>query len=249
MVAASVLIICMFHRVSNSDDLSQWHRVSAWLKQIVQRYPVVAPGQALKPGVNICLTFDDAYADFYHYVFPWLEQHNCPATVAVPTAMIVDATDVTMAQRLAIPEKQAFETQNWQRGSFCTWQELKVMIDSGLVNIASHGHHHVGAASPQFDAKTEMVYSQHLIQQHCGVMPDTYIYPYGGFDPQRHRIACQHYSYLMRIGGAANQSWQPANQLLYRVNADPWWQHNQLPRALQRWRWFAKGKVNQWRGK
>jgi len=244
-----MIIIYMLHRVSHPNDPHRWPRVASWLSQVVQRYPIVNPGEPLKPGVNICLTFDDAYADFYYYVFPWLKQYNCPATVAVPTGMILEDTTVAMAQRLLIPEQQAFALQNWQCGSFCTWQELKAMAASGLVNLASHGYHHIGSASPQFDTYMEMVHSQQLIYQHCGVIPTTYIYPYGGFHSVRHRVACQHYDYLMRISGAANSSWRSSLQLLYRVNADAWWQQGRLPGVLQCMQWSVKGWLNQRRGK
>ena len=243
-----MLLIAMLHRVSD-DNPETWQRCQQWLTTIVQRYSVVSPGDELRSRVNLCLTFDDAYADFYHYVFPLLQSLKISVTLAVPTAFILDDTKTPMAKRIGIPEKQALQDGVWQQGSLCTWTELKTMADSGLVKLASHGHRHIGLADPAYDAIVEQQQSKALIAERTGYEPDAYIYPYGGFTSVQHAQAQQVYHCLMRIGGASNANWQPRNKLLYRFDAEPMWRAGKLPGWQNRINWLLKRWQNQLRGR
>ena len=48
----------------------------------------------------------------------------------------------------------------------------------------------------------------------------TFVYPYGLFNPKIHSLAKKHYPYVMRIGNALNRSWINSQGLFYRINAD-----------------------------
>jgi hypothetical protein len=59
-----MLLVLMYHRIKNADVFRSFARY------ISQNHPVVIPGDALPPGkLSICHTFDDAYYDFYHFVY------------------------------------------------------------------------------------------------------------------------------------------------------------------------------------
>ena len=56
------------------------------------------------------------------------------------------------------------------------------------------------------------------IFEQCNTSINTLIYPFGTFSSTSNKAALEHYTYLMRIGGAYNFSWK--DPLLYRVSAD-----------------------------
>lgn len=71
------VITLMFHRVHDESQNYDHQQFSRYLSYLKQHYPIVVPGDKLpSKGVAICLTFDDAYFDFYHYVYPLLRQHQ-----------------------------------------------------------------------------------------------------------------------------------------------------------------------------
>jgi peptidoglycan/xylan/chitin deacetylase (PgdA/CDA1 family) len=129
----------MFHRV-NDVTLGYCPDVFAkYLHYLVRNFPIVVPGEKLpNAGIAICLTFDDAYYDFYHNVFPLLKKHQIKAVLAVPVKYIVDETSVANQTRLEVPYVQGMENPKYaQKIPFCTWNELREMSQSGLVEIAS----------------------------------------------------------------------------------------------------------------
>ena len=94
------VIVLMYHRIAslqtdpwqlavNTQNFEQQLRV---LKKRYQVIPVNElmdnlSGKKPKPK-NVCITFDDAYADNYLYAKPLLEMYQCPATFFVPSAYI-----------------------------------------------------------------------------------------------------------------------------------------------------------------
>ena len=97
-----MLSAVMYHHInsddlplSNSDKMMEEH-----LTLIAQRYVTIFPGDQIGKH-SICLTFDDAYYDFYYYVFPLLKKYNLKALLAVPVAYILEDTDVSSEPRLS----------------------------------------------------------------------------------------------------------------------------------------------------
>ncbi len=63
------------------------------------------------------ITFDDGYSSVYEYVFPFIKEHNIPITLFIVNNLVgVEG--------------------------YMTWDELKQMHDSKLVQIYSHGLNH-----------------------------------------------------------------------------------------------------------
>ncbi len=78
-------------------------------------------GEKKIPEKAILLTFDDAYDSFYLNVLPVLKLYKCPAVLAVVTSWIDNP-----------PPDPEYNKK------FMTWDQLREVASSGLVNVASH---------------------------------------------------------------------------------------------------------------
>ncbi len=218
------ILTLMFHRVNDASIGFDPAKFERYLNYLVKHFPIVLPGEALPDKTAVCLTFDDAYYDFYHNVFPLLKKHQVKALLAVPVGYIVDDTDVDAKTRLSVPYIKGMEDPSFaSKTPFCTFKELKEMAQSGLVDIASHGYMHQNLARKDADFSQEIIESKKVLQEKLGVRVNNFVYPYGRMSKQVHRLVCQHYAFGLRIGGALNRGWDFSKQFVYRINADPLW--------------------------
>lgn len=218
-----MLLILMFHRISDPADAGVLERFERFIIGLERHHPFVLPGDQLALGeLSVCLTFDDAYCDFYHKAFPLLRSRGLKSVLAVPTKYIIEDTDRELGERLAPLGDRLRAGQPYDGDSLCTWRELKELHASGLVSIASHGHSHTSLRGVR-DPATELVHSHDLLASKLDAQVATFVYPFGHFDGTVHRHARATYRYIMRIGTALNFGWGGRRHLLYRVNADPFW--------------------------
>lgn len=97
---------------------------------------------------SMLLTFDDGYYDNFKYVFPLLKKYNMKATIFLNTLYI-------MNKRESEPEIKDNNTVNLEamkkyieNGSatinqYMSWEEIKEMYDSGLIDFQAHSHKHM----------------------------------------------------------------------------------------------------------
>jgi len=217
-----MLGVVMYHHI-NSDDLPLSNSdamIKAHLRLISERYTTLFPGEEA-PGAAICLTFDDAYYDFYHYVFPLLKQLGLKALLAVPAAYILDDTDVEPSRRLSLKHHEIYEGENYKEfAPFCTFAELREMIESGHVEIASHSMNHINLTNEGIDLDGEIFGSKVLLEEKLGYRVDSFVFPYGKYNDAAVKLAREHYGYVFRIGNALNPSWEGIGGLLYRIKGD-----------------------------
>lgn len=241
------IITLMFHRIH--DDSQNYHhkQFSNYLSYLKQHYPIVTPGDALPAkGVAICLTFDDAYFDFYQYVYPLLRQHQTKAILAVSPRFIVDTTDKSADERLAVPYPEGMQGNLHEtKVPFCTWEELKEMAQTPHVLIASHGYQHENLADHQSNFTQEISTSKGILEKKLGTKVDYFIYPYGKMSRFAHRMVSQTYDYGFRIGSSLNQGWDQKRKMIYRIDADPLWTQmrpidNRLIRQLSLKYWLNR---------
>jgi len=229
------LLILMFHRVSDVTDASVLERFEHFIVGLERRHPFVLPGDSLARGeLSVCLTFDDAYCDYYYRAFPFLRQHGIKSVLAVPTKYIIEDTPRQPEERLGSVGDRLQAAEPYDGASLCTWRELEELHQSGLVSVASHGHNHVslkGAA----DLETELVYSRALLETRLDAHVATLVYPFGHFDAAAHAKAKSAYQYIMRIGNALNFDCGGRGRLLYRVNADPFWRGDRTLDRVRLW--------------
>ena len=185
----------------NSMDVSVEHFEEHlfWLKKngykivSVQNVLDAAAGKNAIPDKSVLLTFDDGYLSFYTRVFPILKKYHYPATLAIIGSWI-DGIDK--------PDEDGKQLLNWD--------QVREMVKSGLVEMASHTYdlHKSAIANPQGDTQAPMVTrifdsatgqyetetqyrerihlalrkSAEFIFQHAGVWPRVMVWPYGEYN-------------------------------------------------------------------
>ena len=130
-------------------------------------YTFITPSQIqgiesgqLKIDKPIILTFDDGYSDFYTDVFPILKKYN----VRVATYIVPGFLD---------------------HPNYMSWQEVKEISKSNLVEIGAHTENHVVLAKlAASDATTQIVQSKRILEEQLGIKIATFAYPYGSFNDQ-----------------------------------------------------------------
>ncbi|NGX52819.1 MAG: Poly-beta-1,6-N-acetyl-D-glucosamine N-deacetylase [Candidatus Anoxychlamydiales bacterium] len=216
-----MLLTFSYHRI-NSDKYSNSYKIiEEHLTHIASKYKVVLPGDKLNPfKLNICLSFDDAFYDFYKYVYPLLKKLQIKAVLALPIKYILDSTNVDDEIRLNVPYKDAMKDDIYKtKAPFCSWQEIKEMVDSNLVEMASHSYNHVNLINSK-NLDLEIIKSKEIIEKKLQTEITTFVYPMGKFNEKIHEKVKEHYKYAMRLGSAINFSWKNISSITYRVMSD-----------------------------
>lgn len=170
-----------------------------WLKNkgykiiSVQNVLDAASGKLPLPDKSALLTFDDGYQSFYTRVFPLLKKHHYPATLALVGTWM-----------------DGNVTANEPGKPLLSWAQVRELVQSGLVEIASHSYDlHKGViANPQANTQaaaitrlyddpmlvyetdveyreridTALLKSAEFIFQHAGVRPRVMVWPYGEYN-------------------------------------------------------------------
>ncbi len=95
------------------EDLA-WLADNGW-KTVLPRELV--SGEVVPDGKTVLITFDDGYRSNYEYLYPLLLEYGQKAEIAVITGMIDANAEM-----------------------FLTWDMMREMADSGLVEFGSHTH-------------------------------------------------------------------------------------------------------------
>jgi biofilm PGA synthesis lipoprotein PgaB len=106
----------------------RWLRHSGFTPVSVDTILDAEAGLTTLPEKPVLLTFDDGLRSFYTRVFPLLKLFDYPAVVSVVSSWIETDGEVDYG--------------GWarDRNDFLTWDQLRELQDSGLVDIASHTH-------------------------------------------------------------------------------------------------------------
>ena len=133
---------------------------TVFVKDIVARYEA----RATVPSRWVALTFDGGYPGFYTHVYPVLRRYGLKAT------LFVIVSDIGAAGGLS-------------------WDQLREVKASGLVDIGSHSWDHVAdpCLSPE-DARREKAESKSVLETNLGSPIVTYAYPYGAFSERARRL-------------------------------------------------------------
>jgi len=94
---------------------------------------------------DIALSFDDATWTFWTYAFPLLREYGFKAILfAIPTTLCEDDTEYPTwdDQRRGSCGRDELTVRGIHR-PFCTWHELNIMHESGIVDVQSHSLTHV----------------------------------------------------------------------------------------------------------
>ncbi|KIM05997.1 MAG: polysaccharide deacetylase [Sulfurovum sp. AS07-7] len=207
----------MHHHVNSdrcSNDLSIFEE---HLQYIKSKFTSIFPGENIM-GNCVCLTFDDAYVDFYYLIYPLLKKYGLKALLAVPSKYILDSCDEISETRMGFEHNDLFA--NYEKGTFCTFKELKEMVDSGLVRIGSHSHTHIDLTADGVDLDIELRFSKEILEQKLGVEVDSFVFPFGKYNQEILQQAKKYYKYSFRIGNAIHNDFNGINGVIYRVDGD-----------------------------
>jgi len=178
--------ILMYHRVSANSKYknSRWsvtpdnfERQIKYLQdngysfvrmtEAYQKYLAASSTTSSVYHKTLALTFDDGYRDFYTTVFPLLKKYNISATVFVITRDVGKNGNVT-------------------------WEMLREMIRTGLVEVGSHTISHKYTTRLSSDALwEEFSGSKAIIEEKLGSPISALAYPYGVANPSVYAIAKQ----------------------------------------------------------
>lgn len=113
------------------------------------------------PPRTLSITFDDGYKDNYTYAFPILKKYNLPATIFI----IVNEV-------------------GRQQGDRLSWQEIKIMQDSGLVTFGSHtlGSEPLINIKSEEEIKRQIADSKKILEEKLGKRVVAFSYPEGRFN-------------------------------------------------------------------
>lgn len=109
-----------------------YHPIS--LSQLIK----ASQGKATLPPRAVLLTFDDGLRSMYTRVYPLLRAYHYPALVAVITDYVDMAPDRTID----------YGYRPFGHDDFLTWDQLREMLASGLIEVASHTDTCITGCSP-----------------------------------------------------------------------------------------------------
>ncbi len=120
---------------------------------------------------KVLITVDDGFASFYENGIPLLEKYQMKATLYVNT-----------------------ESVGWS--DYLSWEQLKELMDKG-VEIGSHSHRHNYFVNEPDSSRAEvfeedLLKAESLFEEHLGMVPKTFVYPYGEFSDEMVEVVKNH---------------------------------------------------------
>jgi len=222
----------------------------AWLRE--NGYQAVSVDQVLAarrggptlPPKAVMLSFDDGYSSFYTRVMPILRAYNWPALLA-PVGSWIDTP---------LNQPVDFAGTPRPRGDFLTWQQIREVSQSGLVEIAAHtdANHKGILANPQgnlepaattrrFDPAThryeteaqfqarmraDVVAISNKIRTVTGKAPRVWVWPYGAADGTSLAVVGEHgYEMALTLDDGLDDSNKLMNSPRFLVDSDPDGEH------------------------
>ena len=157
------------------------------------------------PDKAVLMTFDDGYASVYNNAFPIIKKYKVPAVIAL------------VGSWLEAKETADFNGEMIAREKFLSQPQLKEMVRSGLVEIASHTHSlHKGIignpqgntqpavrtrqwfaqtqkyedeASYQKRVYNDLLRNNTFLEKYTGQKPRIIVWPYGHYNIEVRKIA------------------------------------------------------------
>lgn len=198
-------------RTANFIAQMRWLQVNHYVPVSMDQIFAASEGKAELPEKAVLLTFDDGYRSMYDRVFPILKRNHWPAIFA-PVGAWIDTPAGQMVD---------FSGNMRPRDKFVTWDQVREMSESGLVEIGSHTQdlHHGILANPQGNvepAATALKYDPvtkryetldefrqridkdvstitHTLTRVTGKAPRVWVWPYGAASGIALDVAKQHH--------------------------------------------------------
>lgn len=96
---------------------------------------------------SVLITLDDGYYDNYFEVLPLLKKYNMKATVFLNTFYVKEKreekTEILISDKANYEAMKKFvESGDGTTEQYLTWEEIKEMSESGLIDFQAHSHKH-----------------------------------------------------------------------------------------------------------
>ena len=120
------------------------------------------------PDNCVALTIDDAFVSAYEEAWPRVRKYDFPLTVFVSTRSVDQGV-----------------------GGYMTWQQMREMAASGVVDFQNHSHSHAhlirlreGESVEDWEQRiaAEILVAQNRIMQELATAPTLFAYPYGEYN-------------------------------------------------------------------
>jgi len=165
----------------------------------------------------VLLTFDDATDDHYTHLFPILKKYNAPALIFIITDFV-------------------------GKPGYMTWDQIREMQQSGLVEFGSHTCSHRRLRDLcEKDIIEEVTKSKQAIEEHLQQPARTFCYPFGAgaFDKcvRPHVLAAGYLADFSTKHGINSWPWHGNKPLLraFPRGRETWWDfHLELTRGRSR---------------
>lgn len=127
------------------------------------------------PEKSVVLTFDDGYEDNFINAFPFLQKYGFKATIYIVLNRFENnwATDKDL-------DKASSELN---REKMLSNEQIKTMLESGLIEIGSHTLDHVNLPKLNKEEKErQLIESKKQIEEIFDIKCDSFAYPFGFYD-------------------------------------------------------------------
>ena len=185
---AYVVPVLMYHSIDDNDKMTKLTVSPANFDRQMKffynrRYNVVGPEKLIEyiqkkeriPPRIVCITFDDGYENNYKYAYPVLKKYGIKATIFV------------IINKVGQP-------------GWLTWDEIREMSDSGLIDIESHTMSHLWLPSMgSRSLRYELTESKKILEGKLGKSVNFLCYPIGAHD-DRVKDAVRAAGYLGAFG-------------------------------------------------
>ena len=218
------LTVIGYHEITNNKNAlipeyavstAQFQQHIEWLEKqgfhfiTVDQLISANKGKSTLPAKPVLLTVDDGYESFYQNAYPVIKAHKIPVVLAVVGSWLEPKAGA----------KVDFSDEKIPRSDMLTWDQLKEMQNSGLVEIASHSYnlHRGNLGNPQgnsepaavtrlYDPKTssyeadaqytqritqDLKHNNQLLVAHGLKSPRVMVWPYGRYNMETVSIAKQ----------------------------------------------------------
>lgn len=195
--------------LDNLIDHFEWLKAGGYQPISIDDLKAARAGTRPLPEKAILLCWDDAYISFYTHVLPLLKAYHYPAVLALVGSWMAPGPDETVQ----------YGDELVPRKKFMTWQQVKEVSASGLVEIASHSNnlhtavladqsgdtlpaaiaHKYDPATATYETekqfkqriRSDLQASSDLLLKHLGFRPQVLVWPFGRYNTAAGKIAAE----------------------------------------------------------